>query len=322
VVVGAGLAGLTAAYRLSQAGVDVRLFESRDRVGGRCWTARGFADGQTGEHGGEFIDTRHVHLLGVIDELGLDVDDLWAGYPAGSTWPYWLDGAVVPRGDVHEQLAPLSDAVEREARRIGVLGAGPVTARARLSMAEWLQTNVPDLVGTPLADYLDGAMAGWYGLEMDQLSACNWIDYFVIPAPEADERWHVRGGNDLVTTGLADALPPDALTLDAPLVGMRERSDGSYDLRFDRVRAPVHADLVILALPFTTLRLTDLSRAGFSPQRVAAIDAMGMGYDVKMFLQYERRPATFRVGDRAWSGGMEHTEPLFETWESSTGERG
>jgi monoamine oxidase len=336
VIVGAGLAGLTAAYRLSQAGVDVRVFESRDRIGGRCWTARGFADGQTAEHGGEFIDTRHVHLLGVIHELGLHVEDLWAGYPSGSTWPYWLDGAVVPRADVHEQLAPLSDAVEREARTIGVLGDGPVTARAisygtatsaaraldQLSMAEWLQTNVPDLVGTPLADYLDGAMAGWYGLEMDQLSACNWIDYFVIPAPQADERWHVRGGNDLVTAALVDALPTDTVTLEAPLVAMRERSDGSYDLRFDGVSAPVHADLVILALPFTTLRLTDLSRAGFSAQRLAAIDGMGMGYDVKLLLQYEQRPATFRVGDKVWSGGMEHTEPLFETWESSAAQRG
>ncbi|MGZ8567637.1 MAG: flavin monoamine oxidase family protein, partial [Actinomycetota bacterium] len=87
VVAGAGLAGLTAAYRLVQAGADVKLFESRDRVGGRCWTARGFADGQTAEHGGEFIDTRHVHVLGLIDELGLEVDDLWKGWVSGSIWP-------------------------------------------------------------------------------------------------------------------------------------------------------------------------------------------------------------------------------------------
>ena len=71
VVVGAGLAGITAAYRLSRAGLPVRVYEARDRVGGRCWTARGFADGQTAEHGGEFIDTRHVHIRGLARELGL-----------------------------------------------------------------------------------------------------------------------------------------------------------------------------------------------------------------------------------------------------------
>ena len=30
-----------------------------DRLGGRCWTSRGWAHGQTAEHGGEFIDTVH-----------------------------------------------------------------------------------------------------------------------------------------------------------------------------------------------------------------------------------------------------------------------
>jgi len=68
-IVGAGLAGTTAAYRLTQQGVHVQLFEARDRIGGRCWTARGFADGQTAEHGGEFIDSRHVHLLGLASEM-------------------------------------------------------------------------------------------------------------------------------------------------------------------------------------------------------------------------------------------------------------
>lgn len=39
-IIGAGMAGLTAAYRLSEAGVAVRVFEGRDRIGGRIWTDR------------------------------------------------------------------------------------------------------------------------------------------------------------------------------------------------------------------------------------------------------------------------------------------
>lgn len=39
-VVGAGIAGTTAAYRLQRAGFDVTLFEERDRVGGRIWSIR------------------------------------------------------------------------------------------------------------------------------------------------------------------------------------------------------------------------------------------------------------------------------------------
>src|SRR4029079_11081028 len=52
VIVGAGLAGLTCAYRLKQAGVTASLYEASDRTGGRCWSMRGvFADGQVAEHG-------------------------------------------------------------------------------------------------------------------------------------------------------------------------------------------------------------------------------------------------------------------------------
>jgi monoamine oxidase len=336
-VVGAGLAGLTAAYRLAQAGVGVRLFEARDRVGGRCWTARGFDDGQTAEHGGEFIDTRHVHLLGLIQELGLEVEDLWGSWVPGSAWPNWIGGEIVPSKDLREGLEPIARAVEAEARRIGVIEEGRrpsareisygtatpgAVALDRLSMAEWLDEQVPGVTGSSLGSYLDVSMAGWYGLEMDQLSACTWIDYFVLPWPGADERWHVHGGNDRVTDALAERLPAGTLEREAPLEALRVLGDGSCELRFGGLGSPVTADVVILALPFTTLRLVDLADAGFTPERTAAIASLGMGMDVKLLLQYERRPGAFDVGGRPWSGGMEHADPDFQTWESSAGQRG
>ena len=41
VVLGGGIAGLTAAYELERAGFSVTVLEARDRVGGRNWTLRG-----------------------------------------------------------------------------------------------------------------------------------------------------------------------------------------------------------------------------------------------------------------------------------------
>src|SRR5438477_11881515 len=54
IVVGAGISGLTAARRLVQAGLDVRVLEARERVGGRTFSHE-FAPGSIAELGGTWI---------------------------------------------------------------------------------------------------------------------------------------------------------------------------------------------------------------------------------------------------------------------------
>src|ERR1700744_4659727 len=71
-VVGAGLAGLHAAWRLHEAGVDVAVLEARDRVGGRTWS-QAVGDGAIVERGGEFIAPDDGVLRGLGAELGLDL---------------------------------------------------------------------------------------------------------------------------------------------------------------------------------------------------------------------------------------------------------
>jgi monoamine oxidase len=333
VVVGAGLAGTTAAYRLAQNGVHVRLFEARDRIGGRCWTARGFADGQTAEHGGEFIDTRHVHLRGLAAELGLQLDDLWKGDVSGSVSPSWINGHYFPYARVGAQTDRISAAITAQARRLGVIGAGgkasdlaysygTATAQAQqmdeLNMREWIDQHVPGVPGD-VKTFLDQTMSGWYGLDMAGLSALNWIDFLVIPSPGGDERWHVKHGNDQVPVLAASALPAGTVQLESPLRAVIKRADGTYELRFggSASSTPVIADRVIITLPWTTLRDVDLEGAGFSGYRMTAIGELGMGTDVKLLLQYSQRPAAFRVHGAPWSGTVNYANPNYATWDSA-----
>jgi monoamine oxidase len=82
VVVGAGLAGLSAAVELLRDGATVCVLEARDRIGGRVWTIReGFAGGQHAEAGGEFIDGDHEEIQRLARDLHLElVPVLTAGF--------------------------------------------------------------------------------------------------------------------------------------------------------------------------------------------------------------------------------------------------
>ena len=97
VVVGAGLAGMTAAYRLKQAGFTAQVYEASDRIGGRCWSYRAssgtWANGQVAEHGGELIDQGHTAMRQLAQELGFKLDNLLAAEQNGTEDFFWLDDA-------------------------------------------------------------------------------------------------------------------------------------------------------------------------------------------------------------------------------------
>jgi len=98
-IVGGGVAGLAAAYRLQRAGREVRVFESRDDIGG---LARVY------ETAGDPIETFYHHLsqseetiVELIEELGLGGDLEWR-YKTDS---YYVDGVVHPMERAWEILA-------------------------------------------------------------------------------------------------------------------------------------------------------------------------------------------------------------------------
>lgn len=322
VVVGAGLAGLTCAYRLRQQGVHADVYEARtDRVGGRCWTARGFRHGQVAEHGGEFLDTRHTHILAIVRELGLTLEDREADRsPEDAVSPLWLNDGLRDPDTVYAGFDDMIGRLEREYRRIGDYHYDRATAAARafdeMSALEWLQQNVDDAL---LREAVDISQSGFFGADTGTMSAINLLESYVVPYEGADERYHVRGGNDQVPNGMARTLDPDAIRFDAPLQAMWRRGDGRYGLRFGGVRAPVFADRVVLCLPFTALREADLTRAGLSAKRLRAIEELGMGTNAKNHVQLDVRPYAL---DK-WSGSMSMDEPFRQSsWHSTDGQPG
>jgi monoamine oxidase len=322
VIVGAGLAGITCAYRLRQHGVHADVYEARtDRIGGRCWTVRIFEHGQVGEHGGEFIDTRHVHTRRIVKELGLTLEDREAGGPpADAVRPLWLNGRLRDPGTVYAGFDAVFSKLEREFKRIGDYHYNRASAAARafdeMTVLEWLDENVDDPL---LREAIDIGQTGFYGVDSGNMSAINLLEAYVAPYPGADERYHTHGGNDLIPKGMAATLDPDAVHLDNPLRAMWRRSDGSYALRFGGVAHPVVADQVVLCLPFTALRDVELSAAGLSRKRMESIQQLGMGTNAKNHIQLKTRPYHIHK----WSGGMTMDAPFRQSsWDSTEGQSG
>jgi len=75
-IIGAGYSGLVAAHELWKSGVSFRIFEARDRVGGRTlnWLAGNSSDtDDVIELGGEWLAPQHKHALELVQNLGFSL---------------------------------------------------------------------------------------------------------------------------------------------------------------------------------------------------------------------------------------------------------
>jgi monoamine oxidase len=321
VVIGAGLGGLACTYRLHRHGVAATLYEAQERLGGRCFSIRGFfrAD-QTAEHGGQYIDSRHRHIRSLAKELGIGlVDTFEQSFPAGNLDPLWLDGALRDPAEVFAEFDLFIDRLRADYRRVGRYfynQAGPeAVAFDQMTMTEWFEANLPGGAGSLLGRALGVFMQGFFGLEPDDMSAINLFEGFVVPYPGADERFRVAGGNDMIVQGLRDALPTEAIRTGHALQAAWLRGDGRVGLRFSGLAGEVVADRVVFALPFTVLRDLDLSRLPLSARKRRAIAELAMGTNAKLNLQLRRSFAALN-----WTGSFQSDEPHYVTWDSTYGQ--
>ena len=326
VVVGAGLAGLTAAYRLKQAGINALVHEASDRVGGRCWTIRGeFAEGQIAEHGGELIDQGHTAIRQLAGGLGLRLDNLLQGEENGTEPTYYFDGKPYSYAQATDDLKLVwqkihSDISAASYPTLYNMSTPRGRELDRMSIVDWIEESVPGGMSSPLGQLLDVAYTIEYGADSSGQSSLNLLYLLGYRGHgqlrifgASNEKYHVVGGNDQITTLLADRLAGQ-ITVGSELVAIRLRADGSYTLTFRQgsTTRTVAVDRVILALPFSILRSSvDISQAGFSERKRTAIREIGMGTNSKLHVQFKTRH---------WNGLDRNGETYADTGYQSTWE--
>ncbi len=299
-IVGAGIAGLTAAHVLSKAGVFSEVFEAGARAGGRILTLQGLvADGLWTEAGGEFIDSSHRDMLDLAKEFGIEAQDALGGGAAGLIENAWFFGGK-PRSEA-EVAAAVRDASEAMARDIAALpegisaGAGGFAAELdKLSLSAYLESR--GITGW-LRVLIETAYVGEFGLDAGNQSCLNLLTMVSLDVSggrfqvfgESDERYRLKGGNQALTDALA-AKYADRIRFSHRLESVAGEGDG-YRLSFQTGGSAVErkVDAVILTLPFTLLRGVDM-RVELPPNKRKAIAELGYGTNAKLFLGYAARP--------------------------------
>ena len=306
VVVGAGLAGLTAARAIAGAGRSVIVLEARARVGGRVWN-HDIGGGHVSERGGTFVGPTQDHILTLASAVGVKTfptydtgNDVYiAADGSRLTWSdTGLTGSAPPDPAILPELAKAVQEIDAMARQIPV--AAPWTAP---QAAEWDSQTLQSYLearGYSQRFQAFNALANRpvFGAESRELSLLFYLFYFASSGDEKNPGTFERntdtrggaqesrfiGGSQLVPIKVATALGRRRVLLGTP-VRRIVQSRGSVTVSSDRVS--VRAKRVIVAIPPTLA-----GRIDYEPLLPAARDQLtqrlGQGTLTKVAAVYDR----------------------------------
>lgn len=320
-VIGAGLAGLSAAYDLHRAGWKVIVLEARDRVGGRVYSLRNFSNGLVAEGGGEFIAEGHTRMLAYAHQFDLKLGRAGSWHGQDEDWGYFggKAGRMSDAGVWDVNLHDEAEKVWRALAEVGELVPNPHEPQAARN-AKWIdQRSTADWIHSldvhPLAkqDFI-AHIRSEYTCEPEQHSlldlARNVSMYYA--TMEREVNYRVVGGNDLIPRALARILPD--VRLRAPVTSIRllpEEVTVTYQQ--GDMHHTISSDFAVLAVPLTTARLIE-----FNPPLPEAYQRMvhelSYGAVTKVLIEYRKR---FWI-EQGWNGHLATDSPIVLTWHATS----
>ncbi len=197
-IIGSGISGLAAAYKLKKAGVKVTLVESRNRVGGRIFTHTFDNENLTCELGAEWVGASHERLISLCDEFKLELQNhqfethltLNNKYKKPGDWgfsPEWDEKYKKLLNDFNE----LPD------------GSDEKNNFDKLDWWRYLVNqgiNEDDLEMRELLDSTD------FGESIRQVSAYAGIAEYAESSEKNEMDFHIKGGNSKIIYKLAEAV--------------------------------------------------------------------------------------------------------------------
>ena len=314
IVIGAGFAGLAAAYELISAGYNVTVLEARDRVSGRVVTFDTFVPGRTVEGGGELIGSNHPTWGAYAKKFGLDFIEI---PESDDSEPVVIDGKLL----TDEESEPLWKKVEKIQARI--------TKDAKHIVADqpWKSPNAKALDQRTVAEALAGIKAPELAMKLmmaelvaDMAVSADRQSYLGLLAQVKggglDKYWtesevyRCKGGNQGLARKLAEAIGSQRILLNTPASSVTIKDNQVVVTGPDG--KSFTADDAILTVPPSVW-----SSIKFDPALPEALEPQ-MGSAIKYLMSLKDR---FWLADKL-SPDSESNGNIQYTWESTAGQEG
>lgn len=337
-ILGAGLAGMTAALELRNAGYKVQMLEYREKAGGRCWTLRGgdvytelggftqevkFAEGNYLNPGPWRIPSDHYALLDYCKRLGVKLEPfIQMNYNAylhnskafGGKPQRFKEIQADYRGQIAELLAKAVDQKKLDGQVTDEDAALLVDSLKKYGV---LNSDLEYVKSADTSGYRGWDVAPGGGTQSagepsdiinltDILQGRLWND--LITGESIDHQatiFQPVGGMDMIAQAFEREVK-DLITYNAKVIRIEGGDDGVTATWIDSQKGgdeqTAHADYCICTIPFSVLGQVDHN---FSSDMTAAIDSVFYASSIKVGLEFKRR---FWEQDDHIYGGITYTD--------------
>ena len=301
VVLGAGLAGLTAAWELVQAGNEVIVVEARNRSGGRVLTLReGFTPGLTAEAGGMSFNDNYFNLLRYVKLFNIPYESLTAPAirsPAGNTVYHLRGKRIVPNNgkiDWPYDLKPEEREGSITDKYIQPLLNSVNDVSISDSLYDWARSMDNKTLLQLVAER--GASAGaqeiirvttWYS-DRDGRASAAWNLLPVVQSIGSKELYSFPGGVDNLSTAFTVRLG-ERIRFGAEVVSIKNDSNSvEVIVNIAGKQESISADLVVCTIPFSVLQNIDISPS-LSASKKEIIAGLYYTPTTRVFLEVKKR---------------------------------